>query len=91
MRLDREVKFTTEISPVCLPSVSLGLEGRQGTVVGWGNQRLQERRVGVEGLVKGFGYQLSTILQELDIRSRCELLTSCHNFVSASPPPASVG
>ena len=91
LRLDREVKFTTEISPVCLPSVSLGLEGSQGTVVGWGNQRLQERRVGVEGLVKGFGYQLSTILQELDIRSWCELLTSCHNFVSASPQPASVG
>ena len=33
MRLDREVKFTTEISPVCLPSVSLGLEGRQGRLL----------------------------------------------------------
>ena len=68
LRLNREVKFTTEISPACLPSVSRRLEGSQGTVVGWGNERVQDRRVGVEGLVKGFGYQLSTILQELDIR-----------------------
>ena len=68
LRLNREVKFTTEISPACLPSVSRRLEGSQGTVVGWGNERVQDRRVGVEGLVKGFGYQLSTILQELDVR-----------------------
>ena len=92
LRLDREVKFTTEIFPACLPSVSGRLEGSQGTVVGWGNERVQDRRVGVEGLVKGFGYQLSTILQELDIRHF--LYKLLHNstklFVSASRQPGSV-
>lgn len=68
LRLNNEVKFTPEISPACLPSVSRRLEGAQGTVVGWGNERVEDREVGVEGLVKGFGYQLSTILQKLDIR-----------------------
>ena len=68
LRLSSEVRFTPEISPACLPSVSRRLEGARGTVVGWGNERVEDRSVGVEGLVKGFGYQLSTILQELDIR-----------------------
>lgn len=99
MRLDREVKFTTEIFPACLPSVNGRLEGSQGTVVGWGNKRVQDRRVGVEGLVKGFGYKLSTIMQELDIRyffykllhnSTVSSQQSTQSFVTASAQPASV-
>ena len=74
LRLEREVSFRPEISPACLPSESRRLEGAAGVVIGWGNQRLQNTPVGVEGLVKGYGYQLSTILQELDVRSQYKLL-----------------
>ena len=70
LRLNREVKFTSKISPACLPSLSRRVEGATGTVVGWGNERVVDRRVGLEGLVKGFGYQLATRLQALEIRSQ---------------------
>merc|ERR1712066_298408 len=78
VRLDREVQFTTEISPVCLPSPGRRLDGRKGTVVGWGNEKVTNRWGVVPGLVKGYGYQLSTTLQELDVRfqssAECERL-----------------
>ena len=68
LRLDREVRFRAAISPACLPSADRRLDGAAATVVGWGHERVHGHRVGLEGLVKGFGYQLSTRLQELDIR-----------------------
>ena len=67
MKLNRDVGFTSEISPACLPSVSRSLDRRKATVVGWGNERVSNRWGVVPGLVKGYGFQLSTILQELDV------------------------
>ena len=65
LRLNRDVDFTDEVSPACLPAE--GLSSRQAVVVGWGNEKAVNRYSGLPGLVKGSGYKLATILQELDV------------------------
>ena len=74
LRLDRKVRFSKDISPACLPPPGLSLD--KGFVVGWGNEKVINRQSTFPGLLKGQGYKLSSVLQELEVNgmsiSECE-------------------
>lgn len=89
LRLDREVRFSKDISPACLPSPGLRLN--KGFVVGWGNEKVVNMRSNFLGLVKGQGYKLSSVLQELEVDfmsiSECERL---YNQLGINLDPSNV-